>query len=317
MSTESRRTAILSARATQLTIGIARSRFAFTLIEVLVVVSIISLLVSLLLPSLSQAREAAKVLVCASNQRQLAVAATTYTAANKDWMNPIEDWWPSSTDPDRVEVTFRVILFPYAGRAQHVFDCPSERMYIYGDGYSDADECRTQSLNGPTTTDRERYPYIYGIKHPLERWNFGGIGIAGVHWLGKKQASLPKSMPFGRAVESGYGDGLRKFSQIKSPSKLVWFGDGAGYDGVVAKYGDDLGWWIRPRATDGSQCMAGFNRLVDENYGCQRHGRKANYAFADGHVKKLSANDIPCDANECWWSFRPDYHRLSLAVPWP
>jgi prepilin-type processing-associated H-X9-DG protein len=172
--------------------------------------------------------------------------------------------------------------------------------------------CRGQSSQ-PTTTDRERYPYIYGIKHPLERWNFGGIGIAGVHWLGKKQATLPKSMPFGRAVESGYVDGLRKFSQIKSPSRLIWFGDGAGYDGAVAKYGDDLGWWIRPQATDGSQCTTGFNRLLDENYGCQRHNKKANYAFADGHVVKLNANDIPCNQSECWWSFRPDYHRIPPA----
>ena len=138
---------------------------AFTLIEVLVVVSIISYLVALMLPSLSKARESSRSAVCATNQHQLAVAATAYTAANADWMNPIEDWWPSSTDADRVEVTFRVILFPYAGRNQNVFDCPAERMYIYSDGYSAADERRTLSLNGPTTTDRDRYPYIYGIKH--------------------------------------------------------------------------------------------------------------------------------------------------------
>ncbi|HPD29824.1 MAG TPA: prepilin-type N-terminal cleavage/methylation domain-containing protein [Phycisphaerae bacterium] len=283
---------------------------AFTLIEVLVVISIIGYLIALLLPSLSNARELSRSAVCAHNQHQLAVAATAYTVANADWMNPIEDWWPSSTDPDRVEVTFRVILFPYAGRSQHVFDCPAERMYIYSDGFSQADEDRTRSLNGPTTSDRERYPYIYGIKHPLERWNFGGIGVAGVHWVGKKQAALPKSIPFGRAIESGYAEGLRKYAQVKVPSRLIWYGDGAGYDGVVAKYGDDLGWWIRPKAIDGTQCNPGFNRLADENYGCQRHNKKANYAFADGHVDRLSANDIPCNSSECWWSYVPGYHRL-------
>ncbi|NMC82488.1 MAG: PEP-CTERM sorting domain-containing protein, partial [Armatimonadetes bacterium] len=51
----------------------------------------------------------------------------------------------------------------------------------YSDGFSEADENRTTALSGPTTTDRERYPYIYGIIHPLERWNFGGIGISGTY----------------------------------------------------------------------------------------------------------------------------------------
>lgn len=310
MGIKSRKAISVSACEFRPAVKADRGRCAFTLIEVLIVVSIISLLVSTLLPSLGKARESARTAVCASNQHQLVVAATAYASTNKDWLNPIEDWWPSSTDSDRVEVTFRVILFPYAGRNQYVFDCPAERMYIYSDGYSEADEHRTLSLNGPTTTDRERYPVIYGIKHPLERWNFGGIGVSGVHWLGKKQANLPKSMPFGRAVESGYADGLRKIAQIKCPSRLIWFGDGAGYDGVVTKYGDDLGWWIRPQATDGSQCTAGFNRLIDNHYGCQRHGKKANYAFADGHVVNLNANDIPCNQSECWWSVRPDYHRL-------
>ena len=51
---------------------------AFTLVELLVVISIISLLISILLPALRQAREQAKTVVCLANTRQITGSATSY-----------------------------------------------------------------------------------------------------------------------------------------------------------------------------------------------------------------------------------------------
>ncbi|MGE3182486.1 MAG: type II secretion system protein, partial [Phycisphaerae bacterium] len=60
-------------------------RKGFTLIELLVVVAIIALLISILLPSLSRARELAKRAVCRANARGIAQSCHLYANDNREW----------------------------------------------------------------------------------------------------------------------------------------------------------------------------------------------------------------------------------------
>ena len=68
---------------------VPRFRHAFTLIELLVVVAIIALLISILLPSLSRARGAARMVKCQAILKQLGTAHQMYANENEDKFAPV------------------------------------------------------------------------------------------------------------------------------------------------------------------------------------------------------------------------------------
>ena len=81
---------------------------AFTLIELLVVIAIIALLAALLLPSLRQARERAKRILCGSNLRQSILVMLSY-ADDNDFALPLS---ADTIDPWRSPQIYYLALGP-------------------------------------------------------------------------------------------------------------------------------------------------------------------------------------------------------------
>ena len=114
-------------------------REGFTLIELLVVIAIISLLVSILLPSLNKAKELGRSAVCKTNARSLQIGNELYQNDNDEhyapaaagiWMANLERWF--GTRDSAGGTPFRIDdgpLNPYLPGTT-VRDCPSFTDYL-------------------------------------------------------------------------------------------------------------------------------------------------------------------------------------------
>ena len=92
-------------------------RRAFTLVELLVVIAIIGLLLAILLPAVQMAREAGRRTQCASQLRQLGVAATSFENAKGSFPPGVQQWFFNSAVAYRGIPLFAYLL-PYLEQNQ-------------------------------------------------------------------------------------------------------------------------------------------------------------------------------------------------------
>jgi prepilin-type N-terminal cleavage/methylation domain-containing protein/prepilin-type processing-associated H-X9-DG protein len=110
----------------------------FTLVELLVVISIIGLLMSVLLPSLGRARGQANAVVCANNLRNLGFAFACYANDYDDYAMPAREkpsiyWW-GGVEPNGIDHKAGFV-WPYIQselKKNSVYECPAQRYGSYG-----------------------------------------------------------------------------------------------------------------------------------------------------------------------------------------
>ncbi|MHC4638188.1 MAG: prepilin-type N-terminal cleavage/methylation domain-containing protein [Planctomycetota bacterium] len=120
-------------------IGKSRSKYkGFTLIELLIVISIISLLMALLAPALSNIRRQARGTVCMNNIRQLGIAVVFYTDDSDGYFPPAYNfqtdthWWGKKLS-DGIDHTkgFTWKYLQSALKMKSVYECPCQPYRSY------------------------------------------------------------------------------------------------------------------------------------------------------------------------------------------
>jgi prepilin-type N-terminal cleavage/methylation domain-containing protein/prepilin-type processing-associated H-X9-DG protein len=199
-----------------------QNRRGFTLVELLVVIGIIALLISILLPSLSAAREHGNAVKCLSNVRQIAAAFIMYTNENKGklpfpsasrsaehresdwifWQQQATSLYPSVPDLNESAVC------RYLGKnPAGVLRCPSDPWAEHG------------SILPGTVSDGKGGPYVYS--YSANSFITDGTGSPAKGWTISSIRNAPDKLLLGEEDEHSIDDGRWTIFDGKNPPSPI------------------------------------------------------------------------------------------------
>lgn len=242
----------------------------FTLVELLVVISIIAMLLAILMPALSKVRQSAQSLVCLTNVRRLAVAGNIY-------VNEFRAFPPfrmASLDGSRYVNKYGA----ERPRWQWYFD--------HGIGpVIDPSPYRNKPFFGDSDTLLMTNDYFVCPSFKYAGWNPRDIrnGSYGYNWQYLGNA---------RVTAGRYENFPVSASRIRRPSETVVIADSRGGDTPHGGHSYTLD---SPRLATEVGCVKfgpDSSMRIQHSPTSDRHNKKANVSFVDGHAKSLTLKEL-------------------------